>query len=81
MRRTYKLNVLYLISLILLSVCFALFIAAVLLTIFLDNRNIGVLTAVAGSVLCLVSIILAMFSKPKRRKRRRKKADAEQQNV
>ena len=68
MNKSPKMNVLYLISFILLFVCIALFIAAVLLMVVFEYNLIGVLVAVAGVFLCLIAIILAMFSKPKKPK-------------
>ena len=65
-----KMNLLYKISFILLFVCLAMFITAVSLTaldkagVIEINTNIAVLIAVAGVALCLVAIILTMFSKP-----------------
>lgn len=68
-------NLLYLLSFILLCVCFMVFIFAVIFIIRYDNKLIGELIAVIGVALCLISIVLAMFSKPKRRRSRNKKQD------
>ena len=75
MRKPYKMNLLYLLSFILLCVCFIVFIFAVIFIIRYDNKLIGELIAVIGVALCLISIVLAMFSKPKRRRSRNKKQD------
>ena len=75
MRKPYKMNLLYLLSFILLCVCFMVFIFAVIFIIRYDNKLIGELIAVIGVALCLISIVLAMFSKPKRRRSRNKKQD------
>ena len=75
MRKPYKMNLLYLLSFILLCVCFMVFIFAVIFIIRYDNKLIGELIAVIGVALCLSSIVLAMFSKPKRRRSRNKKQD------
>lgn len=68
MNKAPKMNVLYKIAFILMLVCLALFAAAVVVLLLFENRNIGVLIAVAGVVLCMVAIILTMFSKPKQPK-------------
>ena len=75
MRKPYKMNLLYLLSFILLCVYFMVFIFAVIFIIRYDNKLIGELIAVIGVALCLISIVLAMFSKPKRRRSRNKKQD------
>ena len=75
MRKPYKMNLLYLLSFILLCVCFMVFIFAVIFIIRYDNKLIGELIAVIGVALCLISIVLAMFSKPKRRRTKNKKQD------
>ena len=78
MNRYPKMNILYKIGFILLFVCLAIFVAAVII-ILLKKFQIGVPLSAAGAVLCLVAIILTMFSKPKapgaRRRRRRRKEE------
>ena len=49
-------------------VCLALFIASVVVILVVEERTAGVLMAVAGVFLCLIAIILTMFSKPKKPK-------------
>lgn len=65
MKKADKMNVLYKIGFILMLVCIALFGAAVVMMLVLDNTVWGVAVAVAGVFLCLIAIILTMFSKPK----------------
>ena len=62
-------NVLYKIGFILMFVCLALFIASVVVILVVEERTAGVLMAVAGVFLCLIAIILTMFSKPKKPKK------------
>lgn len=68
MNKSPKMNVLYLISFILMFVCVALLMASVVIMVVFDQHISGVLCAVAGVFLCLIAIILAMFSKPKKPK-------------
>lgn len=63
-----KMNILYKIGFILMFVCLALFIASVVVILVVEERTAGVLMAVAGVFLCLIAIILTMFSKPKKPK-------------
>ena len=49
-------------------VCLALFIASVVVILVVEERTAGVIMAVAGVFLCLIAIILTMFSKPKKPK-------------
>lgn len=49
-------------------ICLALFIASVVVILVIEQRTVGVLMAVAGVFLCLIAIILTMFSKPKKQK-------------
>lgn len=49
-------------------ICLALFIASVVVILVIEQRIAGVLMAVAGVFLCLIAIILTMFSKPKKPK-------------
>ena len=65
MKKAEKMNVLYLIGFILLFVCLALFAAAIVLMLVVENTVWGVIVSVAGVCLCLVAIILTMCSKPK----------------
>ena len=65
-----KMNILYKIGFILMFVCLALFIASVVVILVVEKRTAGVLMAVAGVFLCLIAIILTMFSKPKKPKYR-----------
>ncbi len=65
-----KMNILYKIGFILMFVCLALFIASVVVILVVEERTAGVLMAVAGVFLCLIAIILTMFSKPKKPKKR-----------
>ncbi len=64
-----KMNILYKIGFILMFVCLALFIASVVVILVVEKRTAGVLMAVAGVFLCLIAIILTMFSKPKKPKK------------
>ena len=66
-----KMNILYKIGFILMFVCLALFIASVVVILVVEERTAGVLMAVAGVFLCLIAIILTMFSKPKKPKAKR----------
>lgn len=68
MKKADKMNILYKIAVILMFVCIALFGGAFFVGSVIDKRTEGVLIAVAGCVLCVVAIILAMFSKPKKPK-------------
>lgn len=69
MNKAPKMNVLYKIAFILMFVCIALFAAAMVSMLLLEQRTLGVLIAVAGVVLCMVAIVLSMFSKPKKPKK------------
>ena len=64
-----KMNILYKIGFILMFVCLALFIASVVVILVVEERTAGVLMAVAGVFLCLIAIILTMFSKSKKPKK------------
>ena len=70
MNKAPKMNVLYKIAFILMFVCIALFAAAMVSMLLLEQRTLGVLIAVAGVVLCMVAIVLSMFSKPKKPKQK-----------
>ena len=63
-----KMNILYKIGFILMFICLALFIASVVVILVVEKRTAGVIMAVAGVFLCLIAIILTMFSKPKKPK-------------
>ena len=63
-----KMNILYKIGFIIMFVCLALFIASIVVILVLEQNTAGVLMAVAGVFLCLIAIILTMFSKPKKPK-------------
>lgn len=65
MKKAEKMNVLYKIGFVLMFVCIALFGAAVVMMLVLDNTVWGVAVSVAGVCLCLIAIILTMCSKPK----------------
>ena len=69
MNKAPKMNVLYKIAFILMFVCIALFAAAMVSMLLLEQRTLGVLIAVAGVVLCMVAIVLSLFSKPKKPKK------------
>lgn len=69
MNKAPKMNVLYKIAFILMFVCIALFAAAMVSMLLLEQRTLGVLIAVAGVVLCMVAIVLSLFSKPKQPKK------------
>ena len=65
-----------------------MFITAIVFMLIIENIRAGVIIAVAGVFLCLVAIILTMFSKPKnseakhrffRRLRREAEAEAEEE--
>lgn len=86
MNRPEKMNGLYKAGFVLMLVCLALFITAIVFMLIIENIRAGVIIAVAGVFLCLVAIILTMFSKPKnseakhrffRRLRREAEAEAE----
>ena len=70
MNKAPKMNVLYKIAFILMFVCIALFAAAMVSMLLLEQRTLGVLIAVAGVVLCMVAIVLSLFSKPKKPKKK-----------
>lgn len=70
-----KMNILYKIGFILMFVCLALFIASVVVILVVEKRTAGVIMAVAGVFLCLIAIILTMFSKPKKPKEPKYKFD------
>ena len=70
MNKAPKMNFLYKISFILMLVCLALFAASVLVLVILKKIELGVIIAVAGAFLCLIAIILTMFSKPKQPRKR-----------
>ena len=78
MKKTEKMNGLYKTGFILLWVCLALLAAAVIMMLLFERPTLGVLLAVAGSVLCLTAIILTMCSKPKPPK---EKAEAPQAKI
>lgn len=65
MNRPEKMNGLYKAGFVLMLVCLALFITAIVFMLIIENIRAGVIIAVAGVFLCLVAIILTMFSKPK----------------
>ena len=88
MNRPEKMNGLYKAGFILMLVCLALFILSIVFMLIIENIRAGVIIAVAGVFLCLVAIILTMFSKPKnseakhrffRRLRREAEAEAEEE--
>lgn len=88
MNRPEKMNGLYKAGFVLMLVCLALFITAIVFMLIIENIRAGVIIAVAGVFLCLVAIILTMFSKPKnseakhrffRRLRREAEAEAEEE--
>ncbi len=88
MNRPEKMNGLYKAGFVLMLVCLALFITAIVFMLIIENIRAGVVIAVAGVFLCLVAIILTMFSKPKnseakhrffRRLRREAEAEAEEE--
>lgn len=68
MKKADKMNFLYKTAFILMVVCVALLVAALVFSSLLDNITVGVVFAVIGVVLCVVAIILAMFSKPNKQK-------------
>ncbi len=70
MNKAPKMNFLYKIGFILMLVCLALFAASVLVLVILKKIELGVIIAVAGAFLCLIAIILTMFSKPKQPRKR-----------
>ena len=71
MKKPLKMNILYKIGFILMFVCLGLFAASVVVMLVFDRHVPGVLIAVAGALLCLIAIILTMFSKPKKPKAKR----------
>ena len=70
MKKPLKMNILYKIGFILMFVCLGLFAASVVVMLVFDRHVPGVLIAVAGAFLCLIAIILTMFSKPKQPRKR-----------
>ena len=70
MNKAPKMNFLYKIGFILMLVCLALFAASVRVLVILKKIELGVIIAVAGAFLCLIAIILTMFSKPKQPRKR-----------
>ena len=72
MNRPEKMNGLYKAGFVLMLVCLALFITAIVFMLIIENIRAGVIIAVAGVFLCLVAIILTMFSKPKSQKAKQK---------
>ena len=72
MKKADKMNFLYKISIILMFVCIVMLGGAFVVGSVFDKTNEGVLIAVVGCVLCVVAIVLAMFSKPKVSKRKAK---------
>ena len=69
MNKPPKMNVLYKIAFILMLVCVAAFAAALVLMVVFERKTLGVPVAVAGVTLCMVSIVLSLFSKPKKPKK------------
>ena len=65
MNRPEKMNGLYKAGFVLMLVCLALFITAIVFMLIIENIRAGVIIAVAGVFLCLAAIILTMFSKTK----------------
>lgn len=65
MNHAPKMNFLYKIGFILMLVCVALFTAAIIFLLVVENTTAGVILSVVGAALCLLAIILTMFSKPK----------------
>lgn len=68
MKKPKKMNGLYKASFILMIVCAVMLVASIVVSYALEKVQIAVLIAVGGVVLCVVAIVLAMFSKPKQPK-------------
>ena len=68
MKKPKKMNGMFKAAFILMLVCAVLLVASIVVSYALDKVQIAVLIAVGGAVLCVVAIILAMFSKPKQPK-------------
>ena len=68
MKKPKKMNGMFKTAFILMLVCAALLVASIVVSYALERTQIAVLIAVSGAVLCVVAIILAMFSKPKQPK-------------
>lgn len=76
-----KMNILYKISFILMLVCVVLLAVAMVFLLLIENTTAGVVISVAGVFLCLIAIILTMFSKPKAAKKKEQiNSDAESKN-
>ena len=69
MKKPKKMNGLYKAAFVLMLVCVALLVTAIVISYAVENEQIAVLTAIAGAVLCVAAIVIAMFSKPKQPKR------------
>ncbi len=75
MKKAEKMNGLYKAGFIIMCVCLALLVISVVFMLVVEDLDFGAALAAAGVFLCLIAIILTMFSKPKssggRRKRKR----------
>ena len=68
MKKPKKMNGMFKTAFILMIICAVLLVASIVVSYALERTQIAVLIAVSGAVLCVVAIILAMFSKPKQPK-------------
>lgn len=65
MKKAEKMNGLYKAGFILMGVCLAILVASVVFMLVVENLILGTALAAAGVFLCLIGIILTMFSKAK----------------
>ena len=68
MKKPKKMNGMFKTAFILMIICAVLLVASIVVSYALERVQIAVLIAVGGAVLCVVAIVLAMFSKPKQPK-------------
>ena len=81
MKKPKKMNGLYKAAFVLMLVCVALLVTAIVVSYAVGNEQIAVLTAIAGAVLCVAAIVLAMFSKPKQPKQPKRRHDISQNEL
>lgn len=65
MKKKLKMNWLYKTSFILLLVCFAMFIAAIIAAYLLTNQKLSAIFSFIGVFLAFLGIVFATISKPK----------------
>ncbi len=68
MKKLKKMNILFKISFILMCICIALLITAIVVAYVLLKPSLSAIFTGSGCVLAFAGIILAMLSKPKKEK-------------